>query len=69
MDTLEKVLLIVLGIALGVGLTFVLTRPKSLAQSYSVAKTYENIEEWEIIKDEDTGRVKGVRAHRSAKET
>lgn len=31
-------------------------------------RTYNNIEEWEIIKESETGRVKGVRVHRRAEE-
>jgi len=71
METWEKVLLLVLGVAVGAGITFVLTRPRADAQptSYAVARTYSNTEEWEIIRDEKTGRVKGVKAHRRAEET
>ena len=69
MDTWEKVLLIAVGIVFGAGITFVLTRPRTQPASYAVARTYSNTEEWDIIRDEETGRVKGVRAHRDAKET
>ena len=34
----------------------------------ATARTYSNVEEWEVIKDED-GRVRGVRIHRKAEAT
>ena len=69
MDTWEKVLLVIIGIAVGAGITVVLIPRASIPQTYAVARTYSNTEEWDIIRDEETGRVKGVRAHRNAKET
>lgn len=60
----EVALLIVLGLGIGVVATYILLRP---APSYMV-RQYNNIEKWEIIKD-DEGRVKGVEVHRDAKET
>jgi hypothetical protein len=55
-DILGKVLLLVLGVVLG----YVIFR---IASGYS----YSNIEEWEIVRDPETGRVRGVRVHREAK--
>jgi len=66
MDTLEKILFVVFGIAIGAVVVIVLTRPKSTA-TYTLAKTYQNEETWEFLKDEN-GRVRGVTVHRKAEQ-
>ena len=67
MGNFEKALLLIVGIAIGAVVVFILTRPGIVSTSYTV-KEYNNAEEWKIIKDED-GRVQGVSVHRNAKET
>lgn len=64
----EKILLVIAGISIGAIAVFFLTRPKVATSAAYTVRSYNNIEEWEIIKDDD-GRVKGVRVHRDAKET
>ena len=64
MKAWEAALLIALGLGIGAVAMYLLLRP---APSYMV-RQYNNIEKWEIIKDDD-GRVKGVSVHRDAKET
>jgi len=68
LDTFEKALLLIAGIAVGAVVVFFLTRPKTTPTASYTVKEYNNLEEWEILKDND-GRVKGVRVHRNAKET
>jgi hypothetical protein len=67
MDTLDKALLVIFGIAIGAVVVIVLTRPKPTA-TYALAKTYQNEETWEFLKD-DNGRVKGVTVHRKAEQS
>jgi len=66
MDTLEKILFLVFGVAIGAVVVIVLTRPKPTA-TYTLAKTYQNEEKWEFIRDE-RGRTLGLRVHRKAEE-
>jgi len=66
MDNLEKTLLVIFGIAIGAVIVIVLTRPKTTA-TYALAKTYQNEEKWEFLKD-DNGRVTGVTVHRKAEQ-
>lgn len=66
MDNLEKTLLVIFGIAIGAVIVIVLTRPKTTA-TYALAKTYQNKETWEFLKD-DRGMVTGVTVHRRAEE-
>lgn len=62
---------LVIGFVIGAVVLFVL-KPGQPAASYPYtvrplpSRTYSNLEEWEIIKDEE-GRVKGVKVHRTAK--
>jgi hypothetical protein len=66
MDTLEKALFVIFGIAIGAVVVIVLTRPKPTA-TYALAKTYQNEETWQFLKDEN-GRVTGVTVHRKAEQ-
>jgi hypothetical protein len=54
---------LLLGIPIGIALLWFFTHPKS-----TTAKTYANLEEWEFIRDPITGRTKGLRVKRTAKE-
>jgi hypothetical protein len=54
---------LLLGIPIGIALLWFFTHSKS-----TVAKTYANLEEWEFIRDPITGRTKGLRVKRTAKE-
>jgi hypothetical protein len=56
-----------LGISIGIGLYWFFTC-SSQAPTYVQAKTYSNVEEWEIVRDPETGRTLGVRVKRTAKE-
>jgi hypothetical protein len=56
----EEGLIVGIAIGLGILLIYVFTSTPSKTQSYS------NVEEWEIVKDPETGRVRGVRVHRRA---
>ena len=67
MDTLEKALFLIFGIAIGAVVVIVLTRPKPTA-TYALAKTYQNEETWEFLKNED-GRTTGVKIHRKAEQS
>lgn len=67
MDTLEKALFVIFGIAIGAVVVIVLTRSKPTA-TYALAKTYQNEETWEFLKNED-GRTTGVRIHRKAEQS
>jgi hypothetical protein len=63
---------IIVGIAVGIPLGWLIAqlfiRPSAATgQSAAGNKTYSNVEEWDIVKDE-RGRVKGVRVHRRAEE-
>jgi len=60
-------LLLLGGLVIGGVLVYLVVRPK-VATTYTVVGTYTNTEEWEFIKDPDTGRVKGVHVHREAKQ-
>ena len=51
MDTLEKALFLIFGIAIGAVVVIVLTRPKPTA-TYALAKTYQNEETWDMWEDE-----------------
>lgn len=65
LDNLEKLLLLIAGLAIGAVAVFVFMKPQpSVATSYV---TYSNVEEWEFLKDE-RGRVTGVRVHRKAEQ-
>ena len=64
MQAWQAALLVAVGLGIGAVAMYILLRP---APSYMV-RQYNNIEKWEIIKDDD-GRVKGVSVHRDAKET
>jgi len=69
--TLGIVIGILVGIPLGIGLLWAFTHlsGQQTALRYVPAKTYSNVEEWEIIKDPKTGRTLGIRVHRKAEET
>ena len=68
MDNFEKAILVIAGLAIGAVAVYFYMRSKVLPTASYTLKTYNNVEEWEILKDND-GRVKGVRVHRDAKET
>jgi len=55
---------ILIGIPIGMLLLWLLTH----SQSLSTGKTFSNLEEWEFIRDPETGRTKGLRVRRTAKE-
>lgn len=63
---------IVIGIATGVAIGLAVASQKQSSPAPSAtfvpAKTYSNLEEWEIVRDPDTGRVKGVRVKRTAQQ-
>jgi len=68
MNNTQTILLLIAGIGITAVVAYLILRPKTAsAPSYTV-KEYNNLEEWEILKD-DNGRVQGVRVHRNAKET
>jgi hypothetical protein len=67
MDSLDKVLLIVTGIAIGVVATITFIRGLQPAVKKEAKTTYNNEEVWEIIKD-SRGRTTGLRVHRHAEE-
>jgi uncharacterized membrane-anchored protein YhcB (DUF1043 family) len=54
---------LLIGIPVGIALLWFFTHSKS-----TTAKTYANLEEWEFIRDPITGRTKGLRVKRTAKE-
>jgi hypothetical protein len=54
---------LLLGIPIGIALLWFFTHSKN-----TTAKTYANLEEWEFIRDPITGRTKGLRVKRTAKE-
>jgi hypothetical protein len=58
---------LVLGIQIGIALLLFLTTQKSTTAK-SAVPTYSNLEEWEFIRDPNTGRTKGLRVKRTAKE-
>jgi hypothetical protein len=66
MDNFARILFLVFGITIGAIVVVVLTRPKPTA-TYALAKTYQNEEKWEFLKDEN-GRVIGVTVHRKAEQ-
>ena len=61
-------LLLLGGLVIGGVVVYLVVRPK-VGTSYAVVNTYTNTEEWEFIKDPNTGRVKGVRVKREAKQS
>jgi hypothetical protein len=66
MKTGELALALAIGFGIPLGMAAVcLLIPPVRA---SAPRTYENVEEWEIIKDPETGRTKGIRVHRNAKQ-
>lgn len=72
MDNAEKALLLIIGAIIG-GFIVLMVKP-SLALSSASApqfrvRTYENMEEWEFVRDPKTGRTQGVRAKRHAEQT
>lgn len=68
MRNIEGIFLLILGVSIGAVAVYFLTRPKVAVSAAYTVRSYNNLEEWEIIKDKD-GRVKGVKVHRDAKET
>jgi hypothetical protein len=54
---------LLIGIPVGIALLWFFTHSKS-----TTAKTYANLEEWEFVRDPITGRTKGLRVKRTAKE-
>lgn len=69
MDTADKILLVIIGVGLTVGIVVALALRSTSSQSsaYKVVHTYDNLEEWTFLKDDD-GRVRGVRVTRKAKQ-
>jgi len=67
MDNFEKAILVIAGLAIGAVAVYFYMKSKVLPTASYTLKTYNNVEDWEIVKDVD-GRVRGVRVHRSAKE-
>ena len=64
---------LILGIFLAIPLFLILSKPAPTTQTrYTTTLKptvyYENDEEWEIIKNRETGRTEGVRVKRTAKE-
>jgi hypothetical protein len=74
MDAEDIILGLLIGIVLAVPIALLFSKPLP-TQTIHVGATkpitvvYENMEEWEIIKDRETGRTTGVRVKRTAKET
>lgn len=68
MDNFEKAILVIAGLAIGAVAVYFYMKSKAPAMATYTLKTYNNTEEWDIIKDSE-GRVRGVRVHRDAKET
>jgi hypothetical protein len=56
---------LLIGVPIGIALFWFFTHPP---QSAFAPKTYSNLEEWEFIRDPATGRTKGLRVKRTAKE-
>ena len=74
MDSEDILLGLLIGVILAVPIALLFTKPLPTQTTYIEAPKqrttlYENLEEWEIIKDRETGRTKGVRVKRTAKET
>ena len=64
---------LILGIFLAIPLFLILSQPAPITQrrfttTRAPIKVYENVEEWEVIKNRETGRTEGVRVKRTAKE-
>lgn len=71
MEREDFILGLIIGVIIAIPVALILSTPINQAPTvkYFANKTYyENDEEWEIIKDPDTGRTKGVRVKRKAKE-
>jgi len=54
---------LILGFLLGLAVGWIISQHSTAR----LRKTYSNVEEWEIIKDEK-GRVRGIKVHRTAEE-
>ena len=68
MNTTDKILLAIIGIGITVSVVVALVLTRSAQSSaYKVVHTYDNLEEWTFIKDDD-GRTRGVTVHRKASE-
>ena len=74
MDVEDILLGLIIGIVLAVPISLLLFKSPTTQTTYFVPEkpktiVYENLEEWEVIKDPETGRTKGVRVKRNAKES
>lgn len=68
MNTTDKILLAIIGIGITVSVVVALVLTRSgQSSAYKVVHTYDNLEEWTFIKDDD-GRTRGVRVTRKAKQ-
>jgi hypothetical protein len=59
--------LIALVVGIAIGLLLLGRSPASASFTTQTPQTYSNVEEWEIIRDPETGRTKGIRVIRNAK--
>lgn len=71
MDTEDILLGLLIGVIIAIPLALFLSKsPTTAPLKFTANKVYyENKEEWEIIKDPETGRTKGVSVKRTAKDT
>ena len=73
MDIEDGFLGFIIGVIIAIPLFLIISKPPPEPQvqfstPQNQATYYENNEEWEIIKDPETGRTQGVRVKRTAKE-
>jgi hypothetical protein len=58
---------LVIGVPVGMVLFWFLSKHVG-SEGLFASKTYSNLEEWEFIRDPSTGRTKGLKVKRTAKE-
>lgn len=74
MDREDLILGMIIGIFLAIPLYRLLSKPPPITQTRFITTQaapqiyYENVEEWEIIRNPKTGRTEGVRVKRISKE-
>ncbi len=73
MDRDNLILGVILGLFLALPLLRILFKPSPTSRRFFTTQAptttyYENVEEWEIVRNKKTGRTEGVRVTRTAKE-